>query len=350
LTFVEPDFTPPVFKCPYGEIYPKIRGQLVQKMVLMSKKLRVAEQCPTNYMDAFVKTRNIQLGLGAVPNQDYVPHKRKRVVNEADALDQNEEHASMCPHCGRQKLYNRSSATSVCDNSVCPQYGIVTSISLEAQQPKPYKMERMFTRFPGGSKRRRKTQDSPPAKRRSRNMTAYKRPTHWKDVIQRAQGKQSTVIDDYVFEVIFQHLKMERIEDVSSVSQQDVYEILKKNSLTKWYVHYIKIHWELTGIQPWQLTEDEEHELYDSFETVQKYFDECRSDRTSMWSYPYMGHKRCEMLANEDADPEQAYRWRRAQGIFHLLKGDGRLADLDEAWRKFCALAGWTFYPTHNFY
>lgn len=365
MVFVEPDLSVPSFTCPYEKIREMIQEQLVQKMVLMSKKLRVSEKCPTNMMDRFVKTINVQLGLGAVPNQEYVPHKRKRVVDEADAIEEDEEQASMCAHCGQQKLHNRSHATYVCDNSVCPQYGIVMPMSLNAQQHKIYKMDRIYQRFPGGNRRRKQkgtTDDGDKAavaaasssslapKRRSRNMTAYKRPTHMRDVIQRAQGKQSTVIDDYVFEIILQDLAKERIEDRTTVSQQDVLDILKRNGLVKWYVHYIKIHWELTGIQPWQLTEYEEQELYDSFEIVQKFFDQCRADRSSMWSYKYIAHKRCEILAHQEPGTEQAYRWRRAQQIFHLLKGDSRLADLDESWRKLCAMVGWPFFPTYNFY
>lgn len=341
--FVPPDFSPPSFVCEYESIHATIQTHLVQKMVMVSKKLRVSEDHPTNMMDRFVKTSVVKMGLGAVPVPHHVPHKRKRKfeLDEEDAIDPD---LAVCAYCGARKYHDRSHATLICTNTSCSHHGIAMNMSLQIQQPKMYKRERDYMRFPNAKPK------APKSASRQRTEPMYKQQTHMLEVMRRRQGKQRKVIPDFVYEGIFETCNIMRMTDRTKLTQQDIHDILKyKLGLVEWCPHVVKIHAQITGITPWQLTDEEEQELLDSFETVKQHFPHCRGSRKSMYSYNYILHKRCEILAYIHQGTEQGERWKKSQEIFPLLKNGLKRNDLDVLWEPLCERAGWPFIPTSTF-
>ena len=91
----------------------------------------------------------------------------------------------------------------------------------------------------------------------------------------------------------------------------------------------------MTGVKPKRLLAHEEEQILAMFSLMQKPFEQNKSDeRSNFLSYSYILFKICELLKID---------W--ILSYFKLLKGDDKLHQQDQTWKKICVSCDWPFIP-----
>jgi hypothetical protein len=163
---------------------------------------------------------------------------------------------------------------------------------------------------------------------------AYKRINHFKEILAQFQGKETTLIPEYVIENIRFQIKKERItlDELTNIKTK---EILKKLELSKYYEHIPFIKDKL-GIKPPIMSPDLEETLCNLFSDLQTPYSKfCPDDRVNFLNYYYTLYKLCELLG------ETSYLTQ-----LPMLKDPEKRNEQDVIWKKICKELNWEFIPT----
>jgi predicted nucleic acid-binding Zn-ribbon protein len=168
---------------------------------------------------------------------------------------------------------------------------------------------------------------------KERNNYAYKKINHLNEILNQFQAKESTIIPDEVMNEVVCEIKKRRIQNIASLSEKDIREILKKLNRSKYYEHATHIVSRLNGNPPPTITPEIEEKIRAMFQEIQAPFLlYCPNDRTNFLSYSYILYKFFELL---ELDEYKIY--------FPLLKSRDRLISHDEIWEKICEYLRWEF-------
>jgi hypothetical protein len=165
---------------------------------------------------------------------------------------------------------------------------------------------------------------------------AYKRINHFKEIVSQFQGKETTQIEEHIFDLIKAQIKRERYEITSEHLTYDTMKnMLKKLKLNKYYEHIPYIKHRL-GIEPPLMSQELEEKLYKRFSEIQTpYSKHCPDNRTNFLNYYFTLYKLCEL-----------------EGEFSFLKEIPMLKDKDKRveqsniWYNICKDLNWTIYSS----
>lgn len=168
---------------------------------------------------------------------------------------------------------------------------------------------------------------------KERNNYAYKKINHLNEILNQFQAKESTEIPDDVINEVICELKKRRIQNVASLDESQIREILKKLGRNNYYEHAAHILSRLNGNPPPTITPEIEEKIRAMFQEIQAPFLlYCPNDRTNFLSYSYILYKFFELL---ELDEYKVY--------FPLLKSRDRLIAHDQIWKKICDYLQWEF-------
>ena len=223
------------------------------------------------------------------------------VTDAAESLKKMAEHCSTC-NVAREEL--TAEGILVCPRCGSEEYSLVVSDS------------------PG-------FRDPP----KERNNYAYKKMNHLNEILNQFQAKESTKIPDEVMNEVVLEIKKRRIENIASLNEQDIRDILKKLERNRYYEHATHILSRLNGNPPPTITAEIEEKIRAMFQEIQAPFLlYCPDDRRNFLSYAYIIYKFLELL---ELDEYKVH--------FTLLKSRDRLIAHDQIWKKICEYLQWEF-------
>lgn len=168
---------------------------------------------------------------------------------------------------------------------------------------------------------------------KERNNYAYKKMNHLNEILNQFQAKESTKIPDEVMNEVICEIKKRRIENIASLTEQDIRDILKKLERNRYYEHATHILSRLNGNPPPTITAEIEEKIRAMFQEIQAPFLlYCPDDRRNFLSYAYIIYKFLELL---ELDEYKVH--------FTLLKSRDRLIAHDQIWKKICDYLQWEF-------
>ena len=168
---------------------------------------------------------------------------------------------------------------------------------------------------------------------KERNNYAYKKINHLNEILNQFQAKESTIIPQEVFDDVVLELKKRRLQNIASLTEKDMREILKKINKSKYYEHAAHILSRLNGNPPPTITPEIEEKIRSMFQEIQAPFlMYCPNDRTNFLSYSFILYKFFELL---ELDEYMDY--------FPLLKSRDRLISHDQIWKQICEYLRWEF-------
>jgi hypothetical protein len=168
---------------------------------------------------------------------------------------------------------------------------------------------------------------------KERNNYAYKKVNHLNEILNQFQAKESTQIPEEIMHEIICELRKRRIENIATLTEQDIRDILKKLGRNRCYDHAAHILSRLNGNPPPTITPEIEEKIRAMFQEIQAPFLlYCPNDRTNFLSYSYILYKFFELL---ELDEYKVY--------FPLLKSRDRLISHDQIWKKICEYVHWEF-------
>jgi uncharacterized Zn finger protein (UPF0148 family) len=168
---------------------------------------------------------------------------------------------------------------------------------------------------------------------KERNNYAYKKMNHLNEILNQFQAKESTKIPDEVINEVVCEIKKRRIDNIASLTEQNIREILKKLERNRYYEHATHILSRLNGNPPPTITAEIEEKIRAMFQEIQAPFlIYCPDDRRNFLSYAYIIYKFLELL---ELDEYKVH--------FPLLKSRDRLIAHDQIWKKVCDYLQWEF-------
>jgi len=168
---------------------------------------------------------------------------------------------------------------------------------------------------------------------KERNNYAYKKINHLNEILNQFQAKESTIIPDEIMNEVICEIRKQRIQNIATLSEKDMREILKKLNRSKYYEHATHILSRLNGNPPPTITPEIEEKIRAMFQEIQAPFLlYCPDDRTNFLSYSYILYKFFELL---ELDEYKIY--------FPLLKSRDRLIQHDQIWKKICDYLKWEY-------
>lgn len=168
---------------------------------------------------------------------------------------------------------------------------------------------------------------------KERNNYAYKKQNHLNEILNQFQAKESTEIPDDVMNEVICELRKRRIDNIASLTEQNIREILKKLGRNRYYEHAAHILSRLNGNPPPTITPEIEDKIRAMFQEVQApYLMYCPDERRNFLSYSYIIYKFLELL---ELDEYKVH--------FPLLKSRDRLIQHDQIWKKICDFLQWEF-------
>lgn len=168
---------------------------------------------------------------------------------------------------------------------------------------------------------------------KERTNYAYKKVNHLNEILNQLQGRESTFIPEEVMNEIVLEIRKRRIDNIATLTEEDIRQILKKLNRSKYYEHRAHILSRLNGNPPPTITPEIEEKIRQMFQEIQAPFlMYCPNDRTNFLSYSYILYKFFELL---ELDEYKVY--------FPLLKSRDRLIAHDQIWKKICDDLNWEF-------
>jgi uncharacterized Zn finger protein (UPF0148 family) len=223
------------------------------------------------------------------------------VTEAAETLKKMAEHCSLC-NLPREEL--TAEGILVCPKCGSEEYSLVVSDSPSFRDPP-----------------------------KERNNYAYKKMNHLNEILNQFQAKESTKIPDEVMNEVICEIKKRRIDNIASLTEQDIRDILKKLERNRYYEHATHILSRLNGNPPPTITAEIEEKIRAMFQEIQAPFLlYCPDDRRNFLSYAYIIYKFLELL---ELDEYKVH--------FTLLKSRDRLISHDQIWKKICEYLSWEF-------
>lgn len=223
------------------------------------------------------------------------------VTEAAETLKKMAEHCSTC-NMPREEL--TAEGILVCPKCGSEEYSLVVSDSPSFRDPP-----------------------------KERNNYAYKKMNHLNEILNQFQAKESTKIPDEVMNEVICEIRKRRIDNIASLTEQDIRDILKKLERNRYYEHATHILSRLNGNPPPTITAEIEEKIRAMFQEIQAPFLlYCPDDRRNFLSYAYIIYKFLELL---ELDEYKVH--------FTLLKSRDRLISHDQIWKKICDYLSWEF-------
>lgn len=162
---------------------------------------------------------------------------------------------------------------------------------------------------------------------------SYKRINHFNEWLNQIQGKETTEIPEEVYDKILLEIKKQKINNMASLTNAKVRDILKKLKINKYYEHVPHIINRLSGISMPHITPELEERLRHMFCQIQvPFLKHSPPTRKNFLSYSYVLHKFMQLLEKDQYLPS-----------FPLLKSRDKLLAQDAIWAKICKELGWEF-------
>jgi hypothetical protein len=163
--------------------------------------------------------------------------------------------------------------------------------------------------------------------RENDNSFHYKRINHLNESLMLFQAKEMTIVPKEVIQNVIQHLYTKcGCRQVSDVTRDNTRAALRALGCRKYYENEAQILFLITGIQPPQMSSEQEERCRLRFYAIQGPFRKhCPPDRKNFFSYPYVLYKFCEMDGLYEFLP-----------CFRLHKGREKREFLDSIWKKIC--------------
>tara|TARA_B110000902_G_scaffold263775_1_gene343640 strand:- start:1834 stop:2973 length:1140 start_codon:yes stop_codon:yes gene_type:complete len=169
-----------------------------------------------------------------------------------------------------------------------------------------------------------------------KEYSCYKRLSHFKEWLNQFQAKETTDINDGIYELIVKEIKKSRIKDPKKLNRERMQKILFKLGHSNLYEHIPYIINKLSGIPPPKISADMEKKFCSMFMMIQQPWELYKpKNRKNIISYSYIIYKFCELLELDHLLP-----------YFPLLKSHKKLMEHDIFWKKCCKHLRWEFYPT----
>tara|TARA_B110000967_G_C18832361_1_gene534766 strand:+ start:322 stop:1473 length:1152 start_codon:yes stop_codon:yes gene_type:complete len=246
-----------------------------------------------------------------------VPSKKHQIMNDFIKLtDENFipkpeeislEKLDLCKTCNERRIIRHKKGVLL-----CPKCGGIEKILVDINTPSFKEPPREVTYF------------------------AYKKINHANEFLSQFQAKESTDINEKIYNNILAELKKERYNDITKITANKVREVLKKLELTKYYEHCHYIMNRLSGRPAPILDSILEDKLRNMFKQVQgPWLKYCPNKRANFFSYPYIFFKFFQLLEEDEYLP-----------YCRLLKSREKLHEHDEVWKKICKELNWQFIPT----
>jgi hypothetical protein len=211
----------------------------------------------------------------------------------------------ICSDCGHNRVYNPVNSYMLCEECGLEEKILIDNETRSFKEP-----PREITFF------------------------AYKRINHFNEWLAEFQGRASTCVTDDLIRQIQSELRKESYIQEEDITLAKVKEILKKLDLTnKYNEHCFYILFRLTGKPPPTLDDELIEKLRNMFRQIQGPWQRhCPPDRNNFFSYPYIFYKFCELLERDEYLPI-------CRDL--LLKGEDKLMEHDEVWKKICNDLEW---------
>ena len=217
------------------------------------------------------------------------------------------EKLDLCKTCNERRIIRHKKGVLL-----CPKCGGIEKILVDINTPSFKEPPREVTYF------------------------AYKKINHANEFLSQFQAKESTDINEKIYNNILSELKKERYNDITKITANKVREVLKKLELTKYYEHCHYIMNRLSGRPAPILDSILEDKLRNMFKQVQgPWLKYCPNKRANFFSYPYIFFKFFQLLEEDEYLP-----------YCRLLKSREKLHEHDEVWKKICKELNWQFIPT----
>lgn len=166
--------------------------------------------------------------------------------------------------------------------------------------------------------------------------TGYKRMNHFSELMNQFQAKESTDIEQSIYNYIIVEIKKQKIINPKLLNKKKMRSILKKLELNHYFEHIPFIINRLTGLTPPTITRETEERLKSMFKEIQVPFAMFRpKQRKNFLNYNYVFHKFFELLNMDQFLPH-----------FPLLKSADKLREQDELWDKICKYLKWEYIPS----
>lgn len=245
----------------------------------------------------FNSKRDIMNAYLTIIDKNFVPNIKGLSHEELD----------LCNSCNEQRIFD-----AIGGILICPKCGCEEKILIDNDTPSYKEPQREITYF------------------------AYKKINHANEFLSQFQAKESTDIDNKIFDKILEELKKETYINIKTITPNKVREILKKLELTKYYEHCHYITNRLTGRPAPTLDSELEEKLRNMFKEVQgPWMKYCPNDRANFFSYPYIFFKFFQLLDKDEYLP-----------YCRLLKSREKLQEHDQVWKKICRDLRWQFIAT----
>ena len=166
---------------------------------------------------------------------------------------------------------------------------------------------------------------------RQYNRNASKRVSHFKNLLQRIQGKERCAIT--AEELLSLELRMKMYPD-SMTDYQKVRQAMKEAGLQRYYNHAYYCIRHITGRPLVEFRKINEARLLALFLRIQEPFSRIQEGRTNMLSYQFLIKKFCELLGYS------------LHNYIPLLKSRANLQKQDTIWRHICDDLGLPYYPS----
>ena len=268
--------------------------------------VQTSTQVPTiiDINDIFKKKQNVNSSTDKSKLYD----KYMKVVHNTNTKKiKNTFTVKNCPKCKVEKTIHLSDGLVICN-----QCGDTDTILLETDKPN-YKEAVIETK-----------------------VCAYKRSNHLSEILNQLQAKESTEIDEDIYSIIKEELKIQRITNYKLLDHKIMKKILKKLKLNKYYEHIHHIINNLNNLPPPSMTREQEENIKKTFKDIQKPFQIYRpKKRKNFLNYNYILHKICELYEYDDFLP-----------YFPLLKSRTNLEEQDIVWEKICKYNNYQFIPS----
>ena len=164
----------------------------------------------------------------------------------------------------------------------------------------------------------------------------YKRSNHLAEILNQFQAKETTEIDEDIYNQIKEELKIQRIYDYKELNYNLIKQVLKKLRLNRYYEHIYHIINNLNGLPSPSMKREEEENIKKIFKEIQEPFKKFKpKKRKNLLNYNYIIHKICEL-----------YEYDQFLPCFPLLKSRVNLEEQDIVWQKICQFKNYEFIPS----
>jgi hypothetical protein len=150
------------------------------------------------------------------------------------------------------------------------------------------------------------------------------------------QAKETTEIDEDIYNEILLEIKKERIDNMAELTPEKLRIILRKIKRNDYYEHIPYIINQLNGLPPPVISPEVEEIIRNMFKEVQIPFDlYCPPKRKNFLSYNFVMYKFFELLELDEYLKN-----------FLLLKSRTKLHQQDIIWKNICTYLSWEFIPS----